>query len=290
MTRKSMLHYSFLLTLTMSISSWLPAQEETGETVESEGAVRNVEMAVIDGDGLGAPMIFSTVTESTGDGMPAMRINALPAMSFMGTNGSGITMGSPDPFSLLSDPSVQKDLELVGDQLKQLQDLQKDFSLQMKEQIGDLSKGGINPDRFKGLGELVKRLREQQQNQMQELLLPHQIDRLKQVALQRHMDRAGAAGALASEKVAKELGITEEQIERLKKREEEIKEELAKRIVKMREEARNELLQELTPQQREQLKQMTGEKFKSVPNDWQEQFQQRLKTRRSTIKKSSDGS
>jgi hypothetical protein len=249
--------------------------QEDPENTQAESTVRNVEMAVVDGDGLAAPMVFSTVTESTGDGAPTMRINALPAMSFMGTNGTGIVMGSPDPFSLLGDPSVQKDLELVGDQLKQLQELQKDFSAQMKEQIGDLSKGGIGPDRFKGLGELVQKLREQQKTQMQELLLPHQIDRLKQVALQKQMDRSGAAGALTSSEVAEQLGITDEQKERLKKREKEIKEELAKKVVQLREEARQELLQELTAKQREQLKQMTGEKFKAEPNDWREMFQKR---------------
>ena len=142
----------------------------------------------------------------------------------------------------------------------------------MKDQIGDIKKGGLSPDRFKGLPELMKKLREQQREQMQGLLLPHQVERLKQVAFQTHMKQAGAAGALASEAIAEELGITKEQIERLKERSKEIQAKLAEDMEKLKEKAQQDLLMELTPDQRAKIKEMTGEKYEPQSKDWEESF------------------
>ncbi len=251
------------------------AQEEPVEPPTSSG--QQVEMAVIAGDELGGtPMIFSTVTDSSGDGAPQMQfMTGMPggAGGFSIGGPEMVSMGAPDSFSMLSDPSVQKDLELVGDQLTQLQDLQKSFGAKMKEQMGDISKGKFDPERMKGLGELAKRLKEEQQSKMKDLLLPHQVDRLKQISVQRHMEMAGTAGALASDKLAEELGITDEQKERLKKRSQEITTEMQAKMEKVKDEAKEQLLQELTADQRAKLKALTGEKFKSNPQDWSEKFQ-----------------
>ena len=46
---------------------------------------------------------------------------------------------------------------------------------------------------------------------------------------------------------------------------------MAEKMAKLREEAREELLEVLNPTQREKLKQMIGEKFKSEPQDWSDQ-------------------
>jgi hypothetical protein len=202
-------------------------------------------------------------------------------MNFVGGLGSDFVMPAPDPWSMLSNPSVQKDLELVGDQLKQVQDLQADFARQMRDQMGDIKKGGLSPDRLKGLPELMKKLREQQREQMQGVLLPHQVERLKQVAFQTHMKQAGAEGALSSEQVKEELGITDEQIERLKKRSKEIKAKLAEDMEKLKEKAQQELLMELTADQRAKIKEMTGDKYEPQTKDWEESFKRtrsRLRT------------
>ena len=254
------------------------AQDSAAENVEAESV--QVEMAVIDGDGMDAPMIFSTTTESFGDGVmmpPKVHImSGSPGeMGFVGTKFNS----APDPINLINDASVQKDLELVDDQVTQLREMQREFSRELKDQIGDLSKGDFDKSRIKDIGKLVSELRAKQKTRMEQLLLPHQVDRLKQVALQKHMESAGTAGALGG-KIADELGITDEQKEQLKQREKEIKQELAEKMAKMREEAREELLQVLNPDQRQKLKTMMGEKYKSDPKDWSDQRQRFRSPRR----------
>ena len=260
--------------LTIAQEEETPVQA-TGETVE---------MTVIGAGEEGAPMIFSTTESfSNGESRSGLRImsGGPGMMTFSGGGDGDFVMPAPDPWNMLSNPSVQKDLELVGDQLKQVQDLQADFAQQMKDQIGDISKGGLNKDRLKDLPELMKKLRDRQREQMEGMLLPHQIARLQQVAFQTHMKQAGTAGALASDKVAEELGITNEQIERLKKRSKEINEKLVKDMDALKEKAKEELLKELSLDQQAKLKEMMGDKYEPQSKDWEERFK---RTRRPRIR------
>ena len=157
------------------------AQEEETPALETAGEA--VEMTVIGASDDGGPMIIST-TESFGDGESRSGLRIMSGgpgiMAFSGSAGGDFTMSAPapDPWNMLSNPSVQKDLELVGDQLNQVQELQAEFARQMKEQIGDISKDGLNKDRLKELPALMKKLRERQREQMEKALLPHQIARL----------------------------------------------------------------------------------------------------------------
>lgn len=266
---------------TLVVAGMTIAQEEA-PPVEAVGEA--IEMTVIGAGDEGAPMIFSTTESfSNGESRSGLRImsGGPGVMTFAGGAGGDFVMPAPDPWGMLSNPSVQKDLELVGDQLKQVQDLQADFARQMKEQIGDISKGGLNKDRLKDLPALMKTLRDRQREQMEGMLLPHQIARLQQVALQTHMKQAGTAGALASEKVMEALGITEEQVERLKKRSKEINEKLAKETAALKEKAKDELLKELSLDQQSKLKEMMGEKYEPQSKDWDERFK---KTRRPRVR------
>ena len=266
---------------TLVVAGMTIAQEEA-PPVEAVGEA--IEMTVIGAGDEGAPMIFSTTESfSNGESRSGLRImsGGPGVMTFAGGAGGDFVMPAPDPWGMLSNPSVQKDLELVGDQLKQVQDLQADFARQMKEQIGDISKGGLNKDRLKDLPALMKTLRDRQREQMEGMLLPHQIARLQQVALQTHMKQAGTAGALASEKVMEALGITEEQVERLKKRSKEINEKLAKETAALKEKAKDELLKELSLDQQSMLKEMMGEKYEPQSKDWDERFK---KTRRPRVR------
>ncbi len=272
---------------TLGVAGFAAAQEEDPPVGEA------VEMTVIGTGDEGGPMIFST-TESFGNGESRSGLRILSGgpgvMAFSDSGGGDFMMSAaaPDPWGMLSNPSVQKDLELVGDQLKKVQDLQADFAQQMKDQIGDISQGGLNQDRLKDLPALMKQLRDRQREQMESMLLPHQIARLQQVALQTHMKQAGTAAALASDKVAEELGITSEQIERLKKRSQEINEKLAKDMAELKEKAKDELIKELTLDQQAKLKELVGDTYEPQTNDWNDRFQN-IRRPRPRIRTQPDG-
>ena len=211
-------------------------------------------MRVVASDEGGGP---ATMWMSSGDGAPM----ALPGFSFGNR--------PMDSFSLLSNPSVQKDLELVDEQMDQIRDIQKEFGSRIKEHIGDLSKGGFDPNRARDLGEVIRELKEEQKQKVSNILLAHQQDRLKQVALQMHMNSSGTANALSSDEIAEALGLTSEQIEQLKKKSKELQQRVDEKIKQLREEAKQELIGELSRDQQAKLKEMIGDKFKSESSDWQ---------------------
>ncbi len=265
----------------LCLTGFATAQDVDQDEVRTGG--ESIEMTVIGGDELGgAPMIFSTVESFDGETTSGMRIMSGGAggMTFLSGMGGDFVMPAPDPWSMLNNPSVQKDLELVGDQLASVQELQSKFAQEMKEQIGDISKGGLSKDRLQELPALMEKIRAEQREKMEGMLLPHQVARLQQVALQTHLKQAGTAGALASEKVAEALGISKEQIERLKARSKEINEQLAKDTEALKEKAKEELLQELTPDQRNKLKEMTGDKYEPQTKDWQDSLKTMRRPRR----------
>ncbi len=248
-----------------------PVQEEkqTGETVVQRG-VQIVAAASEDG---GAPKIqyFATTDGTGGDFM------------IMGDPSMG-GVGAPDAFSLVNNKSVQKEIELVDEQLKQLNDIRNDFSKKISAQLGDLTKGGFDASRTSGIKELMAKLKNQQKDQMHNILLPHQLDRLKQIALQVQMKRSGEMATLASKQIAEELGIDDKQKKHLEQRAKEIKAKLEAKIQKLKEQAKDDLLDELTGSQRAKLKEMTGANFELKTENWRDRIK-RLRTRKSSDNK-----
>ncbi len=111
-----------------------------------------------------------------------------------------------------------------------------------------------------------------QQEQLEEVLLPQQMDRLKEIALQLRGVRA-----LADDDVAKELKITAAQKTKLEEVQEQIGQEMRSKMqelfqsgdrdamreafTKMREESETQVLAVLTGDQKTQFEKMKGKKF-----------------------------
>ena len=139
-----------------------------------------------DGPAMAAPLIIQT-TQDDGNGVRSnMRIVAAsgdgPMFSFMGDSGNMFALGGGDDFSMLQNPSVQKDLELVDDQMAQIRAIQQEFNGRIKDAIGDISKGGFGPERAKNLSTVIKGMKQEQQEKINKILLPHQQDRISQMS------------------------------------------------------------------------------------------------------------
>ncbi len=199
----------------------------------------------------------------------------------MGRSGGG------SPLMLLRLEQVQKELELVDEQKQKLQTLGEETMKKMREQFAGMRDLAEDERRAQ-----YEKLREKMQEQTKELekkvegiLLPHQIDRLKQIQLQIQGSRA-----LADEKVVEALGITEEQktkfneirdamrqkmqgvgakFRELRDLEEDQRraksEELRARMREAAEAAKEKALSVLSDEQRQTLEKMKGEKFEI---DW----------------------
>ena len=90
-----------------------------------------------------------------------------------------------------------------------------------------------------------------------DILLPHQVDRLKQIALQSQMRRSG--GIITA--VSNALKLNDDQKAALQKAQQEGQEKLQAEINKLREELNSKILSTLTSSQRAQWKKLVGKQF-----------------------------
>ncbi len=189
-------------------------------------------------------------------------------------------MAGTDPFSMLQMGNIQEEIELVDDQKNQLDEVRRDFASRIKEAMSSIHEdGGITGDKGREIAERFEKLQQEQQAAMREVLLPHQVERLEQIAVQQRMKMAGASGLLADNKIAEALGISDEQQKEIKAKAEELAKELQRKIEALRAETREELLQTLTAEQREKLQKMMGAKYEGELAPRQFQFPGRARQR-----------
>jgi type VI protein secretion system component VasK len=112
-------------------------------------------------------------------------------------------------------------------------------------------------------GEKMRELSQKAQQDLEaeigKILLPHQMKRAKQLAVQLRL--RGGVRSMLGDQVAQDLSLTEDQKEKLRAKSEQLEEQLRKKLAELRSQAQNELLQELTPAQRAKWKEMVGEPF-----------------------------
>ncbi|HZL91716.1 MAG TPA: hypothetical protein VFB96_25320 [Pirellulaceae bacterium] len=171
-------------------------------------------------------------------------------------------------------PQIQKEIEIVPEQRSELEQLRNQTMTKMQELYKKLSE--VEQDkRMDRYYEDSKALGAETDKAVEKILLPHQRRRLDQILLQMQMRNTGygSASALGNEDLTKALGITEEQKERLRQKEQELRAEIQKKtqefFKKLNEETREELLSVLTPAQRQKLRDLLGSDF-----EWQWQQSQ----------------
>jgi hypothetical protein len=226
--------------------------------------VENKAMTIIaDSSSGGAPIMISSMSSSV-DGQP-------PTFSFVtpGTMGGDFVMGSTfgggeptDPLNLIHNPDIQKEIDLDQQQLDDYKKLNGDFQQRLQELTLGMRDGKFDREQFREVGSTIKKLRDEQTARVKEILLPHQFDRLEQISTQQFLQNAGAANALASKALMEKLGLSDEQVQRLKNRSEEVAKELKEKMEALQAEAKDKILSELTTEQREKLEQMTGKQYK----------------------------
>ncbi len=175
---------------------------------------------------------------------------------------------------LLLTPQIQQELDIVPEQKERLIALQKDSQAKMMEAYKGFNEIPAE-DRAAKYNEVMGALGNEVEKEVQDILLPQQIRRVKQIALQMKMQQMGygMASALHSDDLTKELKITDEQKEELKKKEVEVRQEIQDKTKefyqKLQDDAREKLFSVLTEDQRRKLDTLIGEKFTWQQQAWQ---------------------
>lgn len=171
---------------------------------------------------------------------------------------------------------VQQELQLVDEQKDKVRGITEDMRDKVRDLFGQMR--DLNEDerraRFDEIRTKVEGLNGDMEKQLEKVLLPHQLDRLKQIDLQTKVRYRGAE-ALTSSDIAKTLNLTDEQREKLEKRAAEVQEELQTKIRQLQVDARKKMLDVLTPDQQAQLEKMMGQQFEMPEQNFRDRFRGR---------------
>ncbi len=162
-----------------------------------------------------------------------------------------------NPLMLLRNERVQEELELVDDQVEELNELQQEIMEKVRDMFRDMRDldQDERADRMKEIGEYMEDI----QKDVDSILLPHQQQRLRQLFYQTQTRRPGALPV--TDELAKELNITEEQMEKMREAAEKANEDMRKEMEKLRQKAMEKVLSVLSAEQRAKYKELMGEPF-----------------------------
>lgn len=164
--------------------------------------------------------------------------------------------GQGSSLGLLSNSRVREELEMMDDQYKDLQKMNEEVQRRAGEQLRSLD--------FKDRDNLVsqiRKIREQAENDLKSVLLPHQMERLGQIRAQSRLRNRSFVEVITSEPLKSDLEISDEQSTDLRETEREIEEELEQEIAELREKARKRLLSKLKRSQKEKVEEIFGDAF-----------------------------
>ena len=159
-------------------------------------------------------------------------------------------------FGMLSNEKVRDEIEMIDQQYQELQQANARIQKRVAEEIR-----GLDFSRPTTMTTRIRGIRNRAQKELEELLLPHQVERLRQLHNRSRLRSQGLVDLLTEAPIREELEISSDQEEELRKEEAKLEAELQEKIRQLRKEAREQLLGKLKPGQEKKAKQLLGEEF-----------------------------
>ncbi len=167
----------------------------------------------------------------------------------------------------LGNPEVQSELELLDEQKTDIESIQSEarnlyrnaFSGMREKMEGlDASEREALMNEIRGN---IETEMEGISKKVEDVLVPHQVERLEQIVLQSQIRRGGTSSLMDNEAFRKKVGLTEDEAKKLKEKEEQVRKDIEEKIKKIREDAQDEILSVLPAAKKEKIKELIGETF-----------------------------
>jgi hypothetical protein len=162
---------------------------------------------------------------------------------------------------LLRRPDVRRELELLDDQVAKIEsvsDQSREKIQSLLHQLRDMP----SEERLGQIRESFRKVLEDNQTAIEQVLLPHQRKRLGQIARQIRL-RSGLTALLADASLTEQLGMKAEELDELRKQARQIDLDTQAKIAKLRQDAHTRFADFLTEEQRAKLHELLGEPFVS---------------------------
>jgi len=175
-------------------------------------------------------------------------------------------------FNLLNNESVRRELQLSEAQQQGAKKILDQSSRKLNELVRNSIQQGRSL-RDAGVAELMAANRDEAEAAIEEILLPDQLKRIRQLAYQIEVARSGLGPALTGGRLGKEIGVNDNQKQNLTEKAAAIEEEARLAIIRIRAQAQAKLLNELSSEQRTAAEELLGNYFLFE----EPKFEQRLK-------------
>ncbi len=264
-----------LISLTLAAATFAPfslvatAQEEGGQA--SNGV-----------------QILGISVASEGEFTPDLEGLAESSVTFASPGVGGMFGGvnpndKSDLFSLLSNESVRQELKLTDQQYAGVKEVRKQSNVRMQEMIRSAMQKSENGRSIRLGGTdfqaTIAENKEAADAAIEEILLPEQLKRVRQLAYQIEVERTGLGQSLVDGRLGKDIGVYDNQKQSLTDLAAAIDAETRKAIANIKADARKKLLSSLPPEQRKQAEELLGEYFDYQAVTLEQQLQKSLRSR-----------
>ena len=161
---------------------------------------------------------------------------------------------------LLSKQSIRDELEMLDSQYTEIQKANREIQQRLADRIQALDISDM-----KSAVQQILAFREEAEIELQTTLLPHQMKRLRLLAMRLQLRDRSLVEMITSEPLKTELDVSAKQTQVLRKAEREIEEELQQQIAELRAKAHKRLLSNLNRVQRDRLQEIFGDDFVTKP-------------------------
>lgn len=185
-----------------------------------------------------------------------------------GGGGVGYSMmpfwAARSPDQMLSQKQFQDELDLQEEQIEKIAAIRKEAQTKQREVYK-----GLNEIDARKRGEFIREMqlvnREFVEKEIEKVLLPHQVKRMKEIQTQMSLKSQGT-WALRQGRLAEALGITKEQQAELQKKAMEAQRKIQEETQKLKAKLEAEILDDvLSKEQRSKLKQLQGDEYEVKP-------------------------
>ncbi|MCA9192983.1 MAG: hypothetical protein KDB03_14505 [Planctomycetales bacterium] len=204
---------------------------------------------------------------------------------FLGSSPS--FLGGVDPnsqsqlFQLLNNKSIRQELQLTEEQQQGVKTIVEESSKRISEAIrSSMADGGAGKISL-NMKPLLEEHRAQAEAAIEEILLPDQLKRVRQLAFQIEIAQVGLGESLVNGRLGTEIGIYDDQKQFLTDRAAAIEAEVREQIAVIQTAARAKMFAELSPEQRKAAEELLGAYFsyeeESLPKLLRGNMQKQLK-------------
>ena len=141
---------------------------------------------------------------------------------------------------LIRDSKIRQDIEMMDDQYEDIKNRQSEIQQRLAREIREID--------FSNSDNVIDKIRKVQdaaQKDLESVLLPHQVKRLKQIRMQTLLLRHGLVEVITNDPIKSDLDVTQAQADELKEFEKVVEADLQKEIERLREKARDRLLSKI---------------------------------------------